>query len=285
MLENAYVLIGVSVLMHVAWNLLARQVAPRANFLWWGLLAHLLMLGPYAIWQLIAEVNWTPTLVLALSISAAANTLYFIALRRAYHYAPVALVYPLARSSPLLIALWAWLLFRREMSAGEYGAIGVSVFGLWILASSSRDGDTRHALPWTLAAAFATSLYSLSDKSAVAHLQGFGVQLGFITVGYAVSFVGLTLLQRRDTGDWVPSLRPAWFPLLTGGLCIGVAYALVVGAMRELPAAYVVSFTNGGIVLAVLLSIGVFREREHWRQRLLGAGVVTSGLVLLGWSG
>jgi uncharacterized membrane protein len=53
--------------------------------------------------------------------------------------------------------------------------------------------------------------------------------------------------------------------------------------MSELPAAHVVSFTNGGIVLAVLLSILLFGEREHWRHRVIGALVVSSGLVLLGW--
>jgi drug/metabolite transporter (DMT)-like permease len=55
--------------------------------------------------------------------------------------------------------------------------------------------------------------------------------------------------------------------------------------MNELPAAHVVSFTNAGIILAVVLSVFVFREREHWKQRILGALVVSSGLLLLFWSG
>jgi hypothetical protein len=58
MWENAYLLIGVSVLMHVVWNLLARQVDSRNNFLWWGLLVHLLMLGPFALWQLLTTAIW-----------------------------------------------------------------------------------------------------------------------------------------------------------------------------------------------------------------------------------
>jgi phosphonate utilization associated putative membrane protein len=281
--DSACLLIGLSVLMHVAWNLLARHVDRRANYLWWGLLAHLVLLGPWALWNLLIHAEWNRTLWLALLLSAMANTLYFIALRRAYHYAPVALVYPLARSSPLLILLWSWLFFSDELSLAESAAIGVSVIGLWIVAASSRDGDSRHALPWTLLAAFCTSLYSLSDKAAVVYLPGFAEQLGFISVGYACSFVALSLLQRRESGRWIPSMRPSWLHLLLGGICIGIAYALVVRAMRELPAAHTVSFTNGGIVLAVLLSIFLFRERAHWRQRLTGAVVVSFGLVLLGW--
>ncbi len=283
MFDNAYLLIGLSVLMHVAWNLLARHVEPRANYLWWGLLAHLMLLGPYALWHLWAEALWNRTLIVALLVSAAANTVYFIALRRAYHYASVALVYPLARSSPLLIVLWSWLWFDNGVTPAEAGAILVSVVGLWLLAASSGKGDARHAVVWAGVAALATSVYSISDKLAVASLPGFASQIGFITVGYTVSFVGLSLVQWRESGSWIPAVRPKWRYIVAGGLFIGVAYALVVRAMRELPAAHAVSFTNAGIVLAVLMSIFVFHENQHWRQRLMGAAVVSAGLVLLGW--
>ncbi|MES9848620.1 MAG: EamA family transporter [Candidatus Thiodiazotropha sp.] len=282
-MDNAYLLIGVSVLMHVAWNLMARHVDSRANYLWWGLLAHLAMLGPYAIWQLLNNADWKTPLLVSLLFSSLANTLYFTALRRAYHYAPVALVYPLARSSPILIAIWSWLFFSRAISLWEGIAISVSVLGLWILAASSRHGDARHALPWTVVAALSTSVYSLSDKVAVQYLPGFAEQLGFISIGYTTSFVGLTLLQRAETNSWLPQTRPPLRYILFGGLFIGTAYALVVRAMNQMPAAHVVSFANAGIVLAVLLSILLFGERDHWRQLLMGALVVSSGLALLGW--
>lgn len=283
MLDHAYFLIGASVLMHVGWNLMARHVDPRANYLWWGLLAHLAILGPYSVWHLIKNANWSVDLVMALATTAIANTVYFIALRRAYHYAPVALVYPLARSSPILIVLWAWLFFSESLSRWEMLSIGGSVVGLWVLAASSRHGDTRHALPWTVAAAFATSIYSLSDKVAVDYLPGFAEQLGFITVGYAASFIGLSVVQHVETKRWIPPVRPSWRYITTGGLFIGTAYALVIRAMRDLPASHVVSFTNAGIVLAVILSIAWYQEREHWRKRLVGAMAVSFGLVLLAW--
>jgi phosphonate utilization associated putative membrane protein len=282
-MDNAYLLIGASVLMHVAWNLLARHVDSKANYLWWGVLAHLVMLGPYAVWHLIKNADWQTPLIIALLCTSLANTIYFIALRRAYHHAPVALVYPLARSSPILIALWSWLIFSQTFSLWEGLAIGASVVGLWILAASSRHGDAKHALPWTLLAALSTSVYSLSDKVAVEYLPGFVEQLGFITIGYASSFLGLSILQRVETNRWLPQARPPIAYVLLGGLFIGTAYALVVRAMAALPAAHVVSFTNAGIVLAVLLSILLFAEREHWQQRLIGALVVSVGLLLLGW--
>jgi drug/metabolite transporter (DMT)-like permease len=69
--------------------------------------------------------------------------------------------------------------------------------------------------------------------------------------------------------------------MLTGGLCVGLAYTLVVYAMRELPSAVVVAYSNSGIVLAALISIFVFHERFAWKRRLLGAVVILSGIFCL----
>jgi len=283
MIDNAYWLIGISVLMHVAWNLLARHVDKKANYLWWGLLAHLLILGPYAFWSLLEDSTWSITLVQAILVSASANALYFVALRRAYHFAPVALVYPLARSSPILIAIWTLLWFEADITVQEIIAISVSVLGLWVLAASTRNGDVKNVVLWTFIAALSTSIYSISDKLAVEYLPSFSSQLGFISIGYLVSFLVLTYEQVRETGRWVPAQRPKWIYIIMGGLFIGTAYALVVRAMRDLPAAHVVSFTNAGIVLAVFLSVFVFKEKENWKQRLSGALIVSLGLLLLKW--
>lgn len=283
-MDNAYLLIGLSVLMHVAWNLLARHVDSRANFIWWGLLAHCLLLGPYSLWQLISNALWHSSLVLAIITTATANAFYFLSLRQAYHYAPVSLVYPLARSSPILIAIWSLLFWGVEFSPAELIAILISVAGLWIVAASSGMGDSKKALPWTFGAAVCTSIYSLSDKVASGYLPGFSEQLGFITVGYACSFIVLSFVQKRTTGSWVPPLRPPWRYIIVGGCFIGSAYALVVRAMGELPAAHVVSFTNAGIILAVLLSVGFFRERQYWKQRITGTGIISMGLLMLYWS-
>ena len=281
-MTNALTAIGLSVLMHVSWNLLARHVDSRCNFLWWGLLAHLVLLGPWALWRLAADSDWNATLVIAMTVTAAANTLYFLALRQAYHFAPVALVYPIVRSSPVLIAIWAWWFFAQDLPVNGIVGIGINTLGLWILAGSTRNGDTAHALPWAMLAALATSVYSLSDKVAVNYLPSFGAQLGYITVGYAASFLGLSISQYRKTKRLRPACRPKLYYLLPGGLFIGVAYALVVRAMQQLPASYVVAYTNAGIVLATLLSIWIFKERENWRRRIVAAIVITLGLLVLG---
>lgn len=281
-MNEAAIAVGASVAMHVAWNLIARQQSREAFPLWWVLLAHLLIFGPWGLYVLIQEVEWTPGFVALLITSATANAVYFFGLHKAYEHAPVALVYPLVRSSPLLIAIWGTLLTGESLRHNVWIGIGISVTGLWILSYSAlRPGSDRHAFAWALLAMFATSIYSLSDKAATASIPSFVGLLGFVSVGYFAAWLTLCGILKRSTGRWIPRQRINMSALLVGGICIGLAYALVIHAMRYLPSAEVVSYTNAGIVIATFLSIFYFDERTHWQRRLLGAVIIVGGLGVM----
>lgn len=278
-----YFLIGLSVLMHVAWNLLARHVPEKSNFFWWALLTHLVLFGPIGFYALWLEVNWDSTLILMALTTMLANSLYFVGLRKAYSFAPTAYVYPLARSSPLLILLWSFLFFNESPSGMAFLGIVISVLGLWLLARTGKNEKaTFKALPWILIATLSTSVYSISDKVAIGYLPGFMPLIGFVSLGYLASFFALSLVNVKQTGAFLPSARPKWIFIFVGGLFIGVAYALVIKSMQYLPAAYVVSFTNSGILLASFISIYFLKERTRWKERLSAAVVVGIGLVILG---
>ena len=273
-----------AVLMHVVWNLLARASHPDSRFLWWALVGYLVILGPWSLYALATEARWSYSLAGLLVVSALANSLYFLVLGAAYRHAPVALVYPIARSSPLLIAVWSSLFFGEVIAAGGWIGILVSVGGLLLMAASARHGDSRRALLWAVIAAFATSVYSLSNKLAVTSLPTYGAQLGLVSTDLFASFVALSIEQRVRLGRWRPSAMPPIVRWLPAGLFIGNAYGLVIFAMQYLSAAYAVAFTNAGIVLAGLLSILVFGERERWRTRLAAIAIITAGLGVLAFS-
>ncbi len=279
--QFALLAIAGSVLMHVTWNLLARHVASKCNYLWWGLLAHMVLLGPWALWSLWRDAHWHPVLYLTLNITAVSNAVYFLALRHAYHHAAVSLVYPVARSSPLLIAIWTVLFFDNRLSLWGWLGILISISGLVFMSLSSQNGDSRHAIPWALLAALCTSIYSLSDKTAVDYLPTFGSKIGFITIGYLASFLTLSLQLRLENGHWKPACRPSLKYWAMGGLTVGTAYALVIHAMTWIPAAYAVAYTNAGIVIATLLSIFWFKEQEAWRERLRSVALICVGLVVI----
>ncbi|MHB1123862.1 MAG: EamA family transporter [Ramlibacter sp.] len=278
---GAVLAVAASVVMHVTWNLMARHQAREAYPLWWVLSAHLVLLGPWGAYALVNEVQWTPALVQWVLISATANVVYFMGLRRAYEHAPVAFVYPLVRSSPMLIALWSTLLLGETLGVLAWTGILVSVAGLVMLARVGGNVQDARALPWALLAMFATSIYSLTDRAATAHIPSFGGLLGFISIGYLASWLALTVDLRLTTGAWRPASRVSLAVAVIGGLCIGVAYALVIHAMRSMPAAIVVALTNAGIVLASLASIFLFKERFAWKARAAGAAIICAGLFLI----
>ncbi|WP_027456984.1 EamA family transporter [Dechloromonas agitata] len=282
-MNEAILAVAASVAMHVAWNLIARRQPGDAFPLWWVLLTHLILLGPIGFPALITSVTWTFSFTLLLITSATANVIYFWGLRKAYEHAPVALVYPLVRSSPLLIALWSVLLTGESLSANAWLGIGISAFGLWLLSwSALRNAHDRKALPWAVVAMLATSVYSLSDKSATGSIPGFAGLIGFISVGYLAAWLSISWELKRKTGRWLPEKRIDVRAMFVGGLCIGTAYALVIQAMRTLPAAEVVTYTNAGIVIASILSVTWFKEQQDWKRRLIGASVVAFGLVVTG---
>lgn len=277
----ALLALAASVLMHVAWNLSARAADPKRFFLWWALAGWIVLVGPWSVAWLAVHADWSSRLVLLLTVTCVAEALYFLALGIAYRHAPVPLVYPIARSSPVLIALWTVLFFGEDLPAAGWIAILVSVAGVLWLAWTARAGASARVLPWALAAAFGTSVYSTSNKLAVPALPGYLTQLGYVSVTLVVAWVALSLELRARTGRWVPEHRPAAGRAVLGGLFIGNAYALVIFAMQYIPAAYAVAFTNAGIVLATLIAITIYKEREHWRSRLAAVATICLGLFLL----
>ena len=278
---NAPLALALSVAMHVTWNLMARHLPRASNPLWWVLLAHLVLFAPWGFWELSTTVVWSTETTLLLAVSAAANVVYFAGLARAYEHAPVALVYPLVRSSPLFIAIWGTLFFGQSLPPMAWLGIGISVFGLLVMASSAQRGSDRQAFRWAMLAMLATSVYSLSDKAATEHIPTFMGLVGFLSVGYLASWISMTLRMHRHTRSWVPAQRVDLASLAVGGTCIGLAYALVIHAMRQLPAAEVVSYTNAGIVLAAVLSIFLFNDKAGWQKRIMGVVIITIGLGVL----
>lgn len=278
---NAPLALALSVAMHVTWNLMARHLPKASNPLWWVLLAHLVLFAPWGLWELATTVVWSLEMLLLLTVSATANVVYFNSLARAYEHAPVALVYPLVRSSPLFIGIWGTLFFGQSLPPTAWLGIGISVLGLLVMASSAQQGSDRRAFRWAMLAMLATSVYSLSDKAATEHIPTFMGLVGFLSVGYLASWISMTLRMHRHTRSWVPAQRIDLTSLAVGGICIGLAYALVIHAMRQLPAAEVVSYTNAGIVLAAVLSIFLFNDKVEWQKRILGVVIITSGLGVL----
>lgn len=271
----------IAVAMHVTWNLLARHTRPDAEFLWWAVAGHLLLFAPWTTLVMVREAEDLVLVLGCIAVSSAALFIYFAALRSAYRRAPVALVYPLARSAPLPIALVGVVVLGDELSPLGWAGILASTVSILMLGASGRHGPSRGALVPAGLAACGTTVYSLADKVAADQLPSYEAQLGYVSATYLGAWLLYSLWLRRLRGRWRPQQHPGALPLLIGGLFIGSGYALVVGTMRVIPAAYAVALSNLGIVVAAFISVFAFREREHALQRLIWATLLAASLVLI----
>jgi phosphonate utilization associated putative membrane protein len=275
------VAILIAVVMHVTWNLLARHTRRDAEFLWWAIGGHVLLFGPWSLVSMAREVQDLLQVLSCMAISSAALFIYFSALRTAYRHAPVALVYPLARSAPLLIALISVVFLGDNLSLLGWTGIIASTVSILQLGASGRRGEARGALLPAALAACGTTVYSLADKLAVSQLPSYSGQLGYVSGTYLGAWLMYSLWLRQRCGRWWPGQHPGAWPLLIGAAFIGSGYGLVIGAMRVIPAAYAVALSNLGIVAAAFLSVFVFGEREHAAKRLFWATMLAVSLLLI----
>lgn len=103
--------------------------------------------GTVGAYSLVNSVAWTPALVKWVLLSATANVVYFVGLRHAFAHASVAFVYPVARSSPVLIALWSPFFLGETLGVFAWIGILVSVIGLVVLARVGASGQDNRAVP------------------------------------------------------------------------------------------------------------------------------------------
>lgn len=273
------VLLSGAVALHVLWNLLARHHQPSRNLLWWALGLHSAICLPWACYWLLVyapSAVWGPLLINTLTMPV-----YFAGLIMAYQNGPAGLVYPLARSAPLPLAVVGAWWYNEPLSSGQWWGVLLGVAGLLVIAASSRHSSSGKAVPYALLATAATTAYSMADRLVIGHLDSEAAVVAYITPGFICSFAALWLWQGMALRQWRPPPQPPGLMVGISTVAIAGAYTLVVLSMRNLPAAITVSFANGGIVVVALLGLLLFNERQGWKLRFLGIAITSAGMLQL----
>ena len=209
--------------------------------------------------------------------SGALEVAYALLLARAYRRADVGVVYPVARgSAPVLVLLAEVILLGA--SPGVWQAAGVLLVGGGVLAvrglsdtTSWRDVGLALAVGATIAG------YTLFDRRGVQH----AAVLPYFELCLLPSAVVVPLLVWRSQGP--AALRAAATrSSLLAGAGMFAAYALVLAALRQAPAAAVAAVRESSVVMAALATwAGLGGERTAGGHRLIGAAAVAAGVVLI----
>ena len=284
----AIFLVLTSTFFHAGWNLFTRRERSEHTFLLRAIfmVAVLGFVPGIVAYRFITP--WPSRVWFCAMLTGVFAGVYFFALARAYSSGDFTVVYPVARSLPVLM-VGVGDMVRRQMPTpiGWLGMTLVAMACLFVPLHSLKEIRAKlyfnKTVGWALLTAVATTGYSLTDKFAIeAVSRG---PLSAAVYGYAfysfatiVFFFLVTIFGRKgEDRASVGWLKPA----LAGSLTFG-SYGLILWAYQYVgQAGYVVAFRQFSILIGVVIAILWFREKGAL-IRITAACLMVLGLVLIG---
>lgn len=282
-----FTLVMASAVSHALWNYVAKEAGDKDSFM---LLINVFSLGIFlpVFFVILPEIYFPVEVLPFLFVSGVAETIYFLALGKAYEEGDLSVVYPVARSSPMFVAIAASLLIGERITV--WGTLGIALilFGVYVLHLKGWSGEelTRPlkalgdpASRYAFVAALGTTVYSLSDKMGVTAVDPllYSFWLGFVITG----MLSLVTVKRRGVSLLREELRGSLFRVSVAGVLVKGGYMLVLVAMSLAQVSYILALRQVSVVLGAALGVVLLKER-YGRVRIVGSMIIFMGVYLLG---
>lgn len=279
----ALALVLTGALCHASWNLISKRVGGGLYFVTlYGLVSSLLML-PFALhaWSHLSaplgSLAWA-----AIVGSALIHAVYSLILQKGYRAADFSLVYPLARGSGPLFAVFGAVLLLGELPT-TLGLIGIAAILAGILliaglAEARRSTTLQAGIFWGSLTGLSIAAYTVLDGWAIK-------VLGLAPVLY----YGLSLLVRnlmllpqalRRHDLLIAEWHAKWRAIVLVGLLSPLAYTLILIALTRAPLSYVAPLRELSMLIGVYAGARVLAERLSL-SRLLGTACMLTGAACL----
>lgn len=278
----------VSTFMHAGWNLLARYDRSEEAF-YKKMLIAIIAVGflPAVISEIITR-SLTPLAWACVLGSGTSAALYLFSLARAFEASDFTVVYPVARSIPVLFLAFIDVFRGRYLTQlGWVGivlvAAGCALVPLRSFGDVSLSKYLNRASLWMVLAAAGTVGYTFLDKVAAEIVQqGPGTAARYGYIYFTVSFLPYIALQRGFRKQHTTNNAAGWRLAVPAAALSFGAYWLILWAYQLSPyASYIVAFRQFSIVIGSLLAFLIYKE-QGIGVRLSGALLITSGLIMIG---
>lgn len=278
--------------MHATWNSIGKRSATSAAFFIWATALGTLLFSPLLLphWRDILELP--ASFWWLLFISGGFQALYLAGLAKAYTKADLSLVYPLARSTPvMLVPVLVWLIYSRSALSGLdliamlFIVVGALILPLTRWSAWKLSNYFNAGVGWALVAAFGTAGYSVIDSAAILNMRA----LGWEPFAAGSTFV---VLQGVSIVAWMLPILKWGFresvalpkqlkPTLLAGTFIMLTYLLVLVSMSMVEeVSYVVALRQLSIPIGVAIGALWLREKLSL-PRIQGVSLMLIGLVLV----
>jgi len=295
---SAAFLVLLSAVLHSAWNFASKKEGESVSvalFAWANAFAVVFLL-PVAFFSWSILRSLPPSVAWLLVLTGFFELLYFAGLAPAYRGGDLSLVYPLARSLPVLLVavVAAFIPTQERLTPLSVCGMLLVVAGCFLLplARISEWHPTRylHATSaFALLAACGTAGYSTVDSEGLRLLRE-----GFPAAGKSELALAYLFGEAVTSAAWLAlyavlkdwkELARSWKQQKRAAAFIGAAsyvtYGLVLMAMHfATNVSYVVALRQTSIVLSVALGVLVLGEPAPG-PKMVGGGLVTAGLILV----
>lgn len=286
-------LVLLSACLHALWNCYSKASrSPQIFFFWVGVITAAIAIVIFAI----RPPTIPSTVWIYVAASGLVHAVYWFSLSQAYSSGDISYVYPIARSAPGFVPLFAFVFLHEAISARGLIGILCIVFSIYLLQQRGggirlKEFVRRTRQPdaiWAFSTLCAVIAYSLIDKKGMSEFHAGSTQLAaWQAVSYylgqaaiSVVFYGTSILLRFSRREIKDVLRRAWKRIITAGGLVLISYSLILFAFTTQKVSFVVAVRQCSVIFAVLLGAYVLKE-SHVKLRFLAAGVMVVGVFLI----
>lgn len=266
-------LVLVSGLIHASWNLKVKQVENRALFLALAYFSAGLVLLPVA--AAAGSLLVPRSALIPVLLSAAAESVYVLALSKAYSLSDISFVYPIARGSGPVWATAAGIIFFAERLS-TLGYLGIAIIIAGIIITSFKIGrGSAFSLFLSLLVGLFIGTYTSLDRLALEFTSPYNLLFWkFFVAGI------ILLITQSGRKPFISQVKNSLGMSFLAGVFILSAYFLVVYAMQYSNLGYVAVGRESGIAFACLFGVVFMKEKMDLR-RISGVIVMFAGIIIL----
>ena len=294
-IENISLVI-LSSILHSLWNILT-QTSKNSQFFSGLKGVWLILMGVVAL-NWIGFSIWNRELLFWGVLSGVIHGVYILCLSRAYNTQDISYVYPIARSSPVFIPIFAWLLLGEKLTPQTLIAILIIISAIYILHFDGHlirgfnnlwQAIQHNDLRWAFYTLIMVVSYSLVDKKGMDlflfHLpnQPFqnGIAFFFMEATIGFTLCNLYLFSKHSKTEILDLWEKEWLKGLVGALATLGSYGLICVVLQFESVSAVVALRQVSVLMVVYW--GCWKLREPFgRERLLAGGLIIFGVFLIG---
>lgn len=294
-IENISLVLFSSIL-HSFWNILT-QTSKNSQFFSGLKGVWLILMGVLAL-KWIGFSIWNRELLFWGVLSGLVHGVYILCLSRAYKTQDISYVYPIARSAPVFVPAFAWLLLGEDLTLQTILAIFIIISAIYILHFEGKviqgfkklwQAILHNDLRWSLYTLIMVVSYSLIDKKGMDLFhaqfpkQPFINGTAFFFMEAVVGFIlcNLYLFLSHPEKEILNLWKNEWWKGLLGAFATLGSYGLICVVLQFEPVSAVVSLRQVSVLMVVYW--GCWKLNEPFRdQRLLAGVLVLAGVILIG---